>query len=215
MEVHLISVSMYSQSGLHVVNWVLSSGNPLNIVFGNKVIDMKKRISFTALLLLALLTCALSITPVYAATSIKTSSCKYTTSAAKAEKYAKKVSTGAYTVKTSDVKKGYLKFTPASSGTYEFKFFNIKSSFSFAMGHITFQVENGSSLKRLSVKTKGGTTNTLNLATQNDSADEGAPEELYLKSRSTRIKLTKGKTVYIHYGFLVAKSFQMFIDKVS
>lgn len=179
------------------------------------VIDMKKRIGFTTLLLLAILTCALSIAPVYAATAIRTSSCKYTTSASKADKYAKKVSTGAYTVKTSDVTKGYLKFTPASSGTYEFKFFNVKSSYSFAMGHITFQVKSGSSLKRLSVKTKGGTATTLNLATQNDDAEEGAPEELYLKSRSTKIKMTKGKPVYIHYGFLAAKSFQMSIKKSS
>jgi hypothetical protein len=176
---------------------------------------MKKRISFTTVLLLALLICTMSVAPVYAATTIKTSSCKYTSSATKADKYAKKVTTGAYTVKVSDVTKGYLKFTPSSTGTYEFKFFNVKSNYSFAMGHITFQVKNGSSLKRLSVKTNGGTTSTLNLATKNDAADEGSPAELYLKSRSTKIKLTKGKSYYIHYGFVAAKTFQVSIKKSS
>jgi hypothetical protein len=179
------------------------------------VIYMKKRIRFTTLLLLMLLTCVMPIAPVYAATTIKTSSCKYTSSVTKADKYATTVNTGAYTVKVSDVTKGYLKFTPSSSGTYEFKFFNVKSNYSFAMGHITFQVKNSSSLKRLSLKTKGGTTVTLNLATQNDGADEGAPEELYLKSRSTKIKLSKGKSAYIHFGFVAAKSFQMSIRKGS
>jgi hypothetical protein len=83
------------------------------------------------------------------------------------------------------------------------------------MGHITFQVKSGSSLKKLNFKTKGGTTNVINLATQNDDANEGAPEELYLKSRSTKIKLTKGKPVYIHFGFVAAKSFQMSMKKTS
>ena len=168
-------------------------------------IDMKKIIGLLTLLLL------LFTVPTHAATTIKPKSCKYTTSVKKVN--AKKVTTGTYTVKLKG--NGYMKFTPSATRTYEFKFSSVKTKFSYALGSVIFQKADGKQLKNISVKTDGGKTDMINPATRNDAVDEDEPAELYLKTRSAKMKLTKGEALYIYFNFVGADSVNMKIKKMG
>ena len=83
-----------------------------------------------------------------------------------------------------------MKFTPSATRTYEFTFSSVKTKFSYALGSVIFQKEDGKKLKNVSIKTEGGKTDMNNLATRDDSDDD--PAELYLKTRTIKMKLTKG-----------------------
>ena len=163
---------------------------------------LKKIIILFTLLLL------LFAVPTHAATTIKLKSCKYTTSIKKVA--AKTVSTGTYTVKVTG--SGYLKFTPSATRTYEFTFSSVKTKFSYALGSVIFQKEDGKKMKNISIKTDGGKTDMINLATRDDSDDD--PAELYLKTRSTKLKIKKGEPVYLYFNFVGADSVKMKIKKV-
>ena len=165
-----------------------------------------KKIIITLILLLLIIPI-----PTHAATVIKPKSCKYTTSVKKV--VAKTVTRGNYTVKLT--RNGYMKFTPSATRTYEFVFSAVKTKFSYALGSVIFQKEVGKKLKSISIKTNGGKANMINLATRDDSADEDRQADLYLKTRAVKMKLTKGKAVYMYFNFVGAESGKRRIKKVA
>ena len=165
-----------------------------------------KKIIITLILLLLIIPI-----PTHAATTIKPKSWKYTTSVKNVK--AKTVTTGTYTVKVTGSE--YLKFTPSATRTYEFTFSTVKTKFSYALGSVVFQKADGKELKNISVKTDGGKTDMLNIATRNDAVDEDEPAELYLKKRSAKMKITKGEPLYIYFNFVGADSVNMKIKKAA
>ena len=163
-----------------------------------------KKIIITLILLLLIIPI-----PTHAATTIKPKSWKYTTSVKNVK--AKTVTTGTYTVKVTG--SGYLKFTPSATRTYEFTFSTVKTKFSYALGSVIFQKVDGKKLKNVSIKTDGGKTDMINLATRDDSDDD--PAELYLKAWSTKLKIKKGESVYLYFNFAGADSVKMRIKKTG
>ena len=171
---------------------------------------MKKKLSLLMFLLLIMI-----VIPVSAATTITPKYCDFTTSYSTANKYAKTVYTGDYLVNIKNANESYLKFTPSSSGTYVFTVSGLKDSKnSYRCGHLRLNVkDNKNGLDWLKVKTQGGSTDALEIATEDDDPDEEEPAELHLRSRYAKISLNKGEPIFLHYYFTGGVSFKLNIKK--
>ena len=173
---------------------------------------MKKKLSLLMFLLLIVIAI-----PVSAATTITPKYCDFTTSYSTANKYAKTVSTGDYRVNIKNASKGYIKFTPSTSGTYVFTVSGLKDSRDeYQCGNTIFQLKDSDNyLEWIDIKTQGGTADALEIATEEDDPDEEEPAELNLRSRSTKMSLEKGASLFLCYYFTGGDSFKLNIKRAG
>lgn len=157
---------------------------------------MKKYLSriTLAMVIAMLLVC---VTPVMAsAKTVKMNGSKFTTSTAAAEKKAKAVKRGAVTVQVP--KSGYLKFTAPAAKTYAFTVSNIKSS-RYNCGYFYVMTKYGKNdqyIGQEKLVTKGGKSSGMYVSTRSDR--RGKQLYRFLKSRTGKIALKKGQTVYVY-----------------
>jgi hypothetical protein len=131
----------------------------------------------------------------------------FTTSAASAASTAKAVRKGTFTVKCPG--SGYLQFTAPATKTYSFTVTNVRAG-RYACGHsyvMGLSQYSASSITMLNVATKGGSNKTMYHATKNTSY--GNIVSRYLKTRTGKIRLQAGQTVYLYYNFTSKVTFTL------
>lgn len=159
-----------------------------------------------------LLTCTLISAPEAAVRVLNAQSS--TSSTEVASKAAKRVGCGTHRVYLSKGENGYLKFTAPAADRYTLSFSGLRTKYAYDCGYIalmTAQGENGQSLVKRKVRTQGGKTTDLELATQRDKT--GSRLTKHLTRRSARIALNKGQTLYIYFSFNRGDSLRMTIDQ--
>ena len=126
---------------------------------------------------------------------------KFTTSLSVANKKAAKVKKGTTNL-TYTKGEGYIKFTAPSTKTYSFTFSNLKVSGESA-AHVSPMLKSkydSKSLDFVKVSTKGGKNDSLCLVSKGWAEDKtGAVKHRYLHSRTGKIKLKKGETIYFYF----------------
>ena len=156
----------------------------------------------------------LSSNTIFAATTITPKYSDLSFSYSKEYSKASTVHLGDYLINIKNANKGILLFVPDESTTYVFTFSALKSS-KYCSGDVVLLEadDDDNELDILDVKTQGGTADYLDIATKDDDPEEEIPEELYLKTRTATIKLTKGRAVFINYDFPGGDSFRVSIKK--
>ena len=117
-------------------------------------------------------------------------------SAAQMKKAAKAVKKGTATI---CARRGYAKFTAPAAGAYTFTYSNLRtkgvSGYDYNRGLMIF-LDSNSYFKYIS--TVGGSTPTLRVASSY-AATGGTSAEAWLTSRSAKVNLKKGETIYIYH----------------
>ncbi len=152
------------------------------------------------------LTCLCSFTSFAKTKTVKVKKAGFTTVTAEADNVAKTVSTGSMKVKVKG--SGYLKFTAAKTKTYSFKISNVKGKrytcgFTYVM--TTYGTDN-KYIQMSDLATQGGTADVMFVATRNSKS--GQKSLRYLKSRTGKIALSAGQTVYLYFNFSSSASFK-------
>ena len=122
-------------------------------------------------------------------------------------KKAPKIKKGTTIVKADKKKTCYVKFTAPKTKTYKFTFkpvFTKAQEEDYMLGYFQICKVKYDVFSTQTLKTKGGKIHTLNIGNKNyvnayDKPDNKA-EEFHL-SRSTKLKLKKGETIYISSRF--------------
>lgn len=122
-------------------------------------------------------------------------------------KKAPSVKKGTTLVKSSKSKTVYVKFTAPKTKTYTFTFtpdFSDKQTDTYVLGYFQICSVTFNRLHTLNLKTSGGKYIALNCANEKYAKltkDSTPKSQRYLTSRSTKIKLKKGESVYISRYF--------------
>ena len=170
---------------------------------------MKKSLLFLAMAVLTLAMCTMGAS----AASVTVKAQKFTTSTATAAKKAKRVGIG--TTKLAKIGSasepgGYVKFTAPKTAKYSFTISKphcLKTSYSDILnGHayIMTTYGNGSYITMAKVSTKGGKATSLYLCSPYSyslHSNDAATAYTALPSRTAKIKLQKGQTVYVYLWF--------------
>lgn len=121
-----------------------------------------------------------------------------------ANKKARSVKCGTYTIKLPSKGRGYLKFRAPKTKTYTFTISKLKAKKKGKRSNGYFYVMtkygvSGTKIGQDMLKTQGGTTNTLWLGTKRRQI--GKKYNWELKTRYGKIALEAGETVYLYFNF--------------
>lgn len=159
------------------------------------------RKSVLLMLVLSLLVGGMVTTTFAATKSLKKQG--FTTSTSTADKKAITVKKGTTTVKLSKKGTGYLKFKATATKTYSFKLSGLKSGNGrYSCGYFYVMRKYGTAgqyIGQEKLKTYGGKNSALYVATKNGTT--GKKLYRYRTSRTGKIKLNKGETVYLYFSF--------------
>ena len=145
----------------------------------------------------------------YAAAKIKTVKTSVTDkmSEKKIIKKSPAVKKGTTYVKSSKSATTFVKFTAPKTKTYTFTFtpvFTEEQEENWVLGYFQICSVSYDALHTLSLKTEGGKYIALNVSNElyaNETKDSKPKSKRYLTSRSTKVKIKKGNTVYISRYF--------------
>lgn len=159
--------------------------------------------------MLALVLCTQMATPITTEAASKKK--KVTASTSDNTEKMPSVKKGTTTVKVSNKKNSYYKFTAKKAGTYVLTVSNVKGvddSDDTAYGYIAVGVKKDGTLSFIGTDyaTEGGTRNVFNLCSKtyyNQYMTDSSVDlvEQYLTKRTVTIKLKKGQTIYICNDF--------------
>ena len=167
------------------------------------------------ILLVAVLLTGILAAPVFAEeaateeTTVKTITLKkqkFTPKTSTAKKKAKEITIGESIVKMPAKGMGYLKFKAEKKGTYKFTFSDLVKKKGDQKGYINFQTAKSgkkSELVRNKVKTMGGSSYAVWIATKDLKSNSHPKIEWPRKSRTAKLKLKKGQEVYVFFSFEV------------
>jgi len=159
-----------------------------------------------ALMLASLMIAGLSMAPAFAVSEKTVKYTPFTTNVAKIEKRASKVRTGT-TDLTIRKGAGYMKFTAPKSGKYSFAFSKVKGKDS-SNAYVSFcrkDTDFPKYTKYAKVATRGGKTSTLWLSVNGAVFSYENLLSRPLASRTARITMKKGQTLYMHFSGSAAK----------
>ena len=159
--------------------------------------DMRKKL--VAILLATVVACSLVPALAFASGSKTLTAQSFSTTTSTLNKKAATVKTGSYKL---ILKKGegYVKFKATKNKTYSFTFSNLQGKHTY-YGFVTAQLPNSRQPKycfAINASTQGGKTNTLWLAKSGYESKSGKKVNRSLVSRTAKIKLKKGQTIYFH-----------------
>ena len=165
---------------------------------------MKRSIALLMMLVMIMAAASVAVSAKTVSKTVKKQ--KFTTSTNAIEKKAVKVKKG--TTKLNIKKgQGYVRFVAPKTKTYTFTFSKCTSSMRSSNGYVTFMRKDASSPQysysfNTKLKTKGGKDNTLWLSV--NGADFSSNSNLLsrpIASRTGKIKLKKGESIYMYVYF--------------
>ena len=133
--------------------------------------------------------------------TVKTKAAEYFTTESYIKKKAGKVKKGTYLVKPNRKKGGYLKFTAPKTKTYKFTISHYSTEKSYCNGYwsIMTRKKNGIGFYPKSVKTQGGSNDSMYISSSSNTS--GEMKYRFLESRYAKTKIKKGQTVYIYLKY--------------